>query len=309
MIAANRGRAVARRAMKGRHMRWVIVALFVLNLAPRAFAADLDILRGSEPVGPAFFTNWSGFYAGGTFSYGNTSADFSSATQPLIHNSLLELQLENIVAPSQWPVLSSASVNAAGFGGFVGYNMQFQDLIIGVEGNYTHASATVRASNSPIIDRIVTAGSLQYTVNVTGSATLSPQDVGTLRMRAGYIVNNWLPYGFVGVALGRADYQITSCVYGQQDPTNVGAPTGCGQAQSFVGCATVAHPSCVNYSVPNSTTGKDVLIYGLSAGGGVDYAFTHNIFARGEFEYIQFAPIAHITASEINGRVGLGVKF
>ena len=290
-------------------MRWVIVALFVLNLAPRAFAADLDILRGSEPVGPAFFTNWRGFYAGGQFSYGGTTADFSGATHPLISSSLAELQLENIIAPSQWPVLGSASASAAGFGGFVGYNMQFQDLIIGVEGNYTHAPTNARASQSPILDRIVSVGSLQYTVNVTGSATLTPTDVGSFRMRAGYIINNWLPYGFVGVALGSANYQITSCVFGQQDPTNIGAPTGCGQTQSFVSCATAAHPSCVNYSSPNSATGKDVLIYGLSAGGGVDYAFTQNIFARAEFEYIQFAPIANITAAQLNGRVGLGLKF
>lgn len=290
-------------------MRWVIGALLVLGLVPRALAADLDVLRGSEPVGPAFFTNWSGFYAGGHFDYGSANADFSAATHPLISSSLAELQLESVVAPSEWPVLGSANATGTGFGGFVGYNMQFQDLIIGVEGNYTHAPATVNATASPILDRLVTVGSLPYSVNVTGSGTLTPTDVGTLRMRAGYIVNNWLPYGFVGLALGSANYQVTSCVFGQQDPTSVGAPTGCGPTQSLVSCATLVHPSCVNYAFPNSATGKDVLIYGLSAGGGVDYAFTQNIFARGEFEWIQFAPVAGIVASELNARVGLGLKF
>src|SRR6185437_7054139 len=308
MIAATRGRSTVR-DMGVRHMRWVIVAFFVLNLAPRAFAADLDILRGSEPVGPAFFTNWSGIYAGGQFSYGSSTADFSGGTQPIISSSLAELQLEDVVHPSSWPALGSASTSGSGFGGFVGYNMQFQDLIIGVEGNYTHGPETLRASQTPILDRIVTAGSLQYTVSVTGSAVLTPKDVGSLRMRAGYIVNNWLPYGFVGLAVGRADYQVTSCVYGQQDPTNIGAPTGCGPAQSFVSCATAAHPSCVNYSVPNSTTKTNEFVYGLTAGGGVDYAFTRNIFARGEFEYVQFAPIAHIVASQMNAKLGLGLKF
>src|ERR1044071_2339064 len=191
MIAGNRGGCTARRGMGVRHMRWVVVVLFVLNLAPRAFAADLDILRGSEPVGPAFFTNWSGFYAGGHFDFGSTTADFSGATHPLISSGLTQLQLENEIMPSEWPVLGSASTSATGFGGFVGYNMQFQDLIIGVEGNYTHAPATLRASASPILDRIVSVGTLLYSVNVTGSATLTPTDVGSLRMRAGYIVNNW----------------------------------------------------------------------------------------------------------------------
>jgi opacity protein-like surface antigen len=167
----------------------------------------------------------------------------------------------------------------------------------------------VQAAETPILGRVVSAGGLQYSVNETGSASLTPKDVGTLRFRAGYVVNNFLPYGFVGLAIGDADYQVTSCVYGQQDPTGIGAPTGCGQAQAYTSCATLAHPSCVNYSVPNSATKNDALLYGISAGGGVDYAFTQHIFARGEFEYVQFAPIAHIVASQLNGRLGLGLKF
>src|SRR6185437_8424341 len=87
--------------------------------------------------------------------------------------------LEDVVHPSSWPALGSASTSGSGFGGFVGYNMQFQDLIIGVEGNYTHGPETLRASQTPILDRIVTAGSLQYTVSVTGSAVLTPKDVKT----------------------------------------------------------------------------------------------------------------------------------
>ena len=74
------------KGMKGRPMRRVICALAVLVFASPAFAADLDldILRGSQPVGPATFTRWSGFYVGGQFGYGDANADFSSATQPLV---------------------------------------------------------------------------------------------------------------------------------------------------------------------------------------------------------------------------------
>ena len=68
--------------MKEQPMRWVLGSLMVLALAPPALAADLDILRGSQPivpltpvaapvmtVGPATFTRWSGFYVGGDFSF------------------------------------------------------------------------------------------------------------------------------------------------------------------------------------------------------------------------------------------------
>lgn len=290
-------------------MRWVIGALFVVGLVPQALAADLDVLRGTEPVGPALFTNWTGFYVGGQAGYGSTNADFSSATRPLVASSLIELVLEQDAMISTWPFLGTGSARATGFGGFVGYNIQFQDLIVGVEGNYSHGPATVSATQTPILDRVVTAGSLNYLVNGAGSGTLSIDDVASLRLRAGYVLNNFLPYGFVGFALGRADYRITSCVYGQQDPTNISPPTGCGQQASFVPCATMAHPNCVNFSIPSSATGRDALLYGFSAGGGLDYAVTRNIFLRGEFEYLQFAPIASIVASQINARVGVGLKF
>jgi outer membrane immunogenic protein len=51
------------------------------------------------------------------------------------------------------------------------------------------------------------------------------------------------------------------------------------------------------------------LLWGFSAGGGRDWALTPNVFVRGEFEFIQFAPIANINVPIINGRVGAGYKF
>jgi len=290
-------------------MRWVISTLLVLGLVPRAFAADLDILRGSEPVGPAFFANWSGLYVGGQGSYGNINADFQGATRPLVASSLIELALEEDAGVSNFPFLGSGSAHAAGYGGFFGYNWQFQDVVLGFEGNYTHSGGTVSAAQSPILNRLVNAGSFTYNVNLSGSGTLTINDVGELRMRAGYVMGSFLPYGFIGFVLGDGNYQVTSCVYGQQDPSGINPPTGCGQQQSFSSCATLAHPNCVNFSFPNSASKTDALLYGFSAGGGVDYALTPNIFVRGEFEFVQFAAIANILATELNGRLGVGLRF
>ena len=93
-------------------MRRVICALTVLALASPAFAADLDldILRGSQPVGPATFTRWSGFYVGGQIGYGDVAF------------SLRELALESDDFVSTWPVLGRGSNDAVGYGGFIGYN-------------------------------------------------------------------------------------------------------------------------------------------------------------------------------------------
>jgi outer membrane immunogenic protein len=127
-------------------MRWVICALTALTLASPVFAADLGILpvpqpvgpAGPLPVGPATFTRWSGFYFGGQIGYGDANADFSGATQQLVHYSLRELALENQDSVSTWSVLGRGGSDAVGYGGFVGYNTQWQDLVLGLEGNYTH---------------------------------------------------------------------------------------------------------------------------------------------------------------------------
>jgi opacity protein-like surface antigen len=51
------------------------------------------------------------------------------------------------------------------------------------------------------------------------------------------------------------------------------------------------------------------LLYGFSVGGGFDMAVTQNIFLRGEYEFVQFAEIANITAKISSARVGAGFKF
>jgi outer membrane immunogenic protein len=279
-------------------MRWVISALFVLAFAPPALADDFDVLRGSQvPVGPATFTRWSGFYAGGQLSYGDAETDFSRATQPLLAFSLRELVLESQQHPSQWPVLGKADDHTTGFGGFVGYNSQWQDLIIGIEGNYTHTNFVTTAANSPI-SRVVSAGGNAYSVTVTGTGMLDLTDYASLRARAGYVLGNFLPYGFVGFVVGRANYAVTTEVFGQQN-----------SASPFNLPCDPTLPTCVNYDFTNSTAGNGATLYGGSVGIGLDWALTPNLFLRGEFEYILFSPIANIDVSIINARVGAGVKF
>jgi outer membrane immunogenic protein len=278
-------------------MRWVICTLLVLTFAPRALADDFDMLRGSQPVGPATFTRWSGFYAGGQFSFGDATVDFSHATQPLLAFSLRELALENQQHPSEWPVLGKASNSATGFGGFVGYNTQWQDLIIGLEGNYTHTSFVATASNSPIA-RVVSAGGSNYSVNITGTGMLNLTDYGSLRARAGYVLGNFLPYGFIGFAVGSANYAVTTRVFGQQN-----------SASPFTLPCDDTLATCVDYDFSNSAGRNGALLYGGSVGLGLDWAITPNLFLRGEVEYLAFVPLANIDVSIINARVGAGVKF
>jgi outer membrane immunogenic protein len=286
---------------RARLMRWVICAAIVgalapnLLLAPRAHAADLDELRGPLSVGPAAFTRWSGFYAGGQFDYSSGNTDFSNASGPLIANSGQNLALVTIAQINTWtPLGSNSNANATGWGGFVGYNTQWQDLILGIEANYTHAPFTTVATNTPL-GRVLSVNGLAYSVNMTASGSLSITDFGSLRARFGYVFNNFLPYGFAGLALGRGSYNVTADASGQQS-------TG------TVPCAPAAG-TCVDYDIGGSVSKSNTLLYGFAVGGGLDWAVTQNIFLRGEYEFIQFAPVANITATISSVRAGAGFKF
>ena len=108
-----------------------------------------------------------------------------------------------------------------------------------------------------------------------------------------------MPYGFAGLVLGLGDYSVTSLVYGQQNPSS----------PPVVPCNFALSPTCVDFAFRNSIAQNSALLYGFSAGGGLDYKLTSNIFLRGELEYVQFAPISKIVASITSARVGAGIKF
>jgi outer membrane immunogenic protein len=298
MIAPKRPLCARRVTERARLMRWVTSAVIVLGLAPSALAADLDTLRGTDTVGPALFTRWSGFYFGGQAGYSGGSADFSKASQSLVGYSLRGLTLEQEADPSDLPVLGNGNTSTTGFGGFVGYNTQWQDLILGLEVNYTHSPFTMVSSDSPIVGHVYTIGSSLYSVNLSGTGTMEITDYGSLRLRTGWIFDNYfLPYGFAGFAMGRGDYNVTTLIFGQVSSATPPA----------LPC--VPSTTCSNYSFPNATSGTSVPLYGFSVGGGLDVALTSNIFVRGEFEFIEFAEVAHITASIAAARVGVGLKF
>ncbi|HML07429.1 MAG TPA: outer membrane beta-barrel protein [Xanthobacteraceae bacterium] len=279
-------------------MRWVIRAVAIVALASPALAQDVDILRGSQPVGPATFTRWSGFYLGGQVGFGDANANFSRATRPLVHYSLRDSTLESDDAVSTWPVLGTGGSDAVGYGGFVGYNTQWQDVVLGVEGNYTHTNFTTTAGNTPI-SRSVTAGSTPYIVNLTGTGQLQLTDYASLRARGGWVLGDFLPYGFAGLAIGRANYSVTSLVYGQENPSS--PPT--------VPCNPIIAPTCIDFSYSNSNGQVGALMYGFAVGGGIDWTLAPNIFLRGEVEYVQFAPLANILVSVVSARAGAGFKF
>jgi len=280
--------------MKGRQMRWVVCAVVVLGLARPALAQDFDVLRGSQSVGPASFTNWSGFYFGGQGTYASGGGNFAQATGPLISYLLRNTTVEQDFNISAWQVLGKSDSTTTGFGGFAGYNSQWTNLILGVEANYTHAQWF--GSSSDTLARRMDASGTTYNVSVTGTSSITLNDYGTLRARAGYVMGNFLPYGFVGFAIGSADITKTATVSDIETSDSTG---------QVIGCLGGSLPSCALTDTNNRTQ----FIYGYSAGLGMDWAVTQNFFLRGEYEYIQFINLGGLDLYLNNVRLGGGFKF
>ena len=283
-------------------MRWVFCLAVMLGTATPALAADYDlpILRGSEPpapvvtVGPATFTRWSGFYVGGVASYNNATTDFINATQPLVAFSLRATTLEEQVHPSGIAVLGKGADSAFGGGAFLGYNM-----ILGVEATYTHTNLSTTATGSAVA-RIFPTVTDAVALNASGHLNLT--DYGEARFRAGYVVGNLLPYGFMGLAVGRASYSVSTIA-------NIAQPTNTGNPDYSCLNTGVSTPTCQFISFTNSAGQDNALLWGFSVGAGLDWALTQNFFLRGEFEFVQFAPISNINLPLVSGRVGAGYKF
>jgi hypothetical protein len=63
------------------------------------------------------------------------------------------------------------------------------------------------------------------------------------------------------------------------------------------------------FNFPNSSAQNGLFVYGFSGAAGLDYALTQSIFARGEYEYIQWGRTWSIRTSMHNFRAAVGVKF
>jgi outer membrane immunogenic protein len=275
-------------------MRRLLLAAFIAVVAQGAHAADpadLPILRGSFREAPApqtYRTVWQGFYAGGQVGYGVVDSDFTNATQALTARMLFGLSIEQSYRVSEWPLMSSQSSHSKAFGGFVGYNAQFENVVVGLEASYMHGSFNTSASGS--MNRSMDAGGYTYDVTSASTGSVKINDFGSLRVRGGYTWGSALPYAFLGLGLGRGSFEKTTNVFGVAVNPNA-AP----------GFTTLPY----NYFAAEAQ--NDRLIYGLSAGLGIDYMLFSSLFLRAEFEVTRFsAPIDTMVST---GRVGLGYKF
>jgi opacity protein-like surface antigen len=270
-----------------------------------AWAADLPedfpALRGGITDGLSRSSvNWQGAYVGGQLGYSSANMNFSNATQSITAYMLQNIAYQGTV--SGWTLLGTTSPHSVGFGGFVGYNAQWDDAVLGVEANYNHlGSLTGSQSNSQLPTINISSGCLVPPagdtdlcgVKLTGTGTARLDESLTLRGRAGYAIDNFLPYMFGGVALGLADI-TRSATLTQYD-------TYYDSSNNPVNHITTSFSS----TQPNN----NVFVYGWTAGAGFEAMLWSGLFARAEYEYVKYVSVKNINIQMSTVRAGLGYKF
>ena len=302
------------------------ISLFVLcataviaGSEARAGAFEEMLLRGSTVAasygGDAprhvpsarIYYRWEGLYAGGHFGYSGAGVDFGNGTQ-----SLIDYLLRNDVVGthvSNWTTLSKTDTSKTVYGGFIGYNVQQDDLVFGAEGNYNRvisggmvAAASDSMTRTFSDDTAAPAGHHYfYTATVTSLASARIRDFGTIRVRAGVALDMFLPYVFFGGAVGRADTIRSATIsYRRRDiPDNVVPPAP----------PITPEPDFNFGPQTRAETREGVFAYGYTAGLGIDIALMPNVFMRAEWEYIQFLPVQDFRIHMNTVRAGVGVKF
>jgi outer membrane immunogenic protein len=177
-------------------MRLLCTLVGLFGLVSDVCAADLPILRGAaapiEVVTP-LPPRWNGFYFGGQIGYGQLHADFS-----LLFNT------------------PTGTINPRGvnYGAFIGYNTQWEGVVLGLEANYSHGSfgAVSATSTQP---------------GFVSSNSLTIANYGTLRGRAGFMLDDCLlPFFWLGPALGYASMSTSQQDFTTSPPTITGAQGG-----------------------------------------------------------------------------------
>jgi outer membrane immunogenic protein len=275
-------------------MRRFLPAAIMLGLVTSAHAADLPdfpVLRGGFTDGLSTSrVIWQGFYIGAQGGYGSSDESFKGSTRNMMAALLADTLVESEMQVSQWNLgLGKASQRNSAFGAFAGYNWQWDDVVLGVEASYMHGTFGGTSTASEARSKLLSDNFI-HNVTATSSASISISDMATFRGRAAYAYSCFLPYAFAGLALGNADIArtVTATDFLIPGPGNP-APGG------------PVVPLTATDAVHNH------LVYGYSAGLGVDINLLAGLFFRAEWEYVRFTAAVDTNINTV--RAGLGYKF
>ena len=184
--------------------RLLLASAGAIAFAGSAFAADLPS-PAPPPVyiPPAPIFTWTGIYVGAQIGYAWGTSNVN-------------------VTDSFGDFVSFQSNNSGVIGGgHVGYNLQFNQFVVGLEGDVDGTSLSKTRSGSPFIEGL---GSVPVTVSTKADI------MGSIRGRVGYAWDRVLIYGTGGVAFAGVEGTIYGPFGGQvsASSTRVGWTVGGG---------------------------------------------------------------------------------
>jgi outer membrane immunogenic protein len=226
-------------------------------------AADMAAKAPSPPLPPPVYS-WSGLYiginAGGAF-------DNKVTEEPT------GLFFSEFAGAPQLPISS----NQSGFtgGGQIGYNWQFDSLVVGIEGDFNYVD--FRDINFTVTGLPDTPFGSPSHPNVFNYTHPGDRFFGTLRARLGYAADRVLFYATGGVAFtGRSSHS---------------------------GTATFTDSAGTQFANFQGPTDSGT---GFAAGGGVEYAWTNNWIIRAEYLFVD---IDHHNVTLTDPVGGAGFSF
>ncbi|MGL4290728.1 MAG: outer membrane protein, partial [Phreatobacter sp.] len=189
---------------------------------------------------------------------------------------------------------STGSASGQAFGAFVGYNIQFEDVVVGVEVDYTRQNAT-RSTSVQAVDFVGTTATATifgppglYSVSrQVGSAAVNVSDYMTIRGRAGWDLGYFMPFATAGLAIGRG---TESSQY-----TALACPGGV--------------PGCGSPTLVNLAWRRPVTVAGLAFGAGVDIRVARYLLLRAEYQGVSFPRFGTGPVTIHTARVGAGLRF
>ncbi len=216
--------------------RFLLASVGAMALTGSAVAADLPLHAPVYAPPPPPFT-WTGGYIGGQMGYawGNQNTSFSN----------------------NFGDFASFSPSTAGFigGGHVGYNLQLNQFVIGLEGDVNGSTLTSKGFVLPVqVDGLSALSTFNTSIGAQGS----------IRGRLGYAWDHILVYGTGGVAFAGLVGNVCTNF-------NPGSFAGGAAFPGFNGC--------------DHTRASRV---GWTAGGGIEYAVSNNWSIRLEYRYSDF---------------------
>jgi outer membrane immunogenic protein len=255
-----------------RQLMGAAALVLVCNSAVAADLADYTTPYALPPVREAF--SWTGFYLGvsGGFGFNEDDPSYSYGNVP-----------SNVI-----PLLpTSAKLDADGglIGGTLGYNKQFGEVVLGVEGDFSGTDFGETAVHNVPGDASIGFPPLKF-------RTAYQMDwLSTVRGRAGVAFDRWLLYGTAGLAFAKVSLDSSVTVgkpplgqlTGSEDTTKSGWTAGGGGAVAITPHISLKAEALyydlgditVRSTNPqqDSVLSTDQSVNGVIVRGGIDYRF------------------------------------